>query len=284
MGANAHLESSGSEPRLVQSPTLADLAKNLRFVHTTVFKHQLARFAARDRRDAARDVIARRSGVDQKTSNPVATAGARQTSEELDEISDVGKRWEHLRAVDHEKVAVRSCRRLHHGGVRAGGGLAQTECRSLFAANTRPKIFFDLISGAAIQDIRDMIAQLERNRALFELLCPRDQRDIADFQAAILFRHVEVPQPFGFRFHLEIFHDAEVALDLGIFTRFDPAFPSAALENVGSVGDFRLQWDELITNESLDTLAQTFFFGGETKVHGGFLAFLSRNGGAQCDC
>src|SRR6185503_6712035 len=70
MGANADLKPPRPEPGLIERPPLTDFTKHLRFVHAAVFKYQFARFRAGDRRNAARDAITRRAGVDQKTSDP----------------------------------------------------------------------------------------------------------------------------------------------------------------------------------------------------------------------
>ncbi|HEY5446875.1 MAG TPA: hypothetical protein VIJ87_20920, partial [Pyrinomonadaceae bacterium] len=58
------------------------------------------------------------------------------------------------------------------------------------------------------------------------------------------------------------------AFDFRIVTRFDPTLPSAPLEYVGSVGEFGLQWDQLVEHEPLDVLTKIFFLSGKTKLHG----------------
>ena len=126
--------------------------------------------------------IARRSGVDEKTSYAFAPGGSRQAREELHEIGDVGKSRKHLGAIDDEIIAIRCRRRLHHRWIGARSRLAQAEGRGFLAANARPEIFIDLLAFATIKDIGDMIAKFEGNRAFFQLFGDRDHRDVADFR------------------------------------------------------------------------------------------------------
>ncbi len=132
---------------------------------------------------------------------------------------------------------------------------------------------------AVIKDIRDVIAQLERKRTLLQLFGKRNRCDIADLRAAILFGHVETPEPLGLRLFFQLRHDPKVPLNFRILTRLHPALPTAALENVRRVREFRLQRHKLVADELLDYLAQAFFFGGQTKVHGRAIPYCSGTNG-----
>src|SRR2546427_1113570 len=120
MGANPDLKSSRAQPRLVELPTVAHFAQHLRFWHPTVLENQLARFGPRDRRDAARNSISRRSRIDQKASYPLATLRARQAREKLHKVCNISEGWKHLRPIDNEVITVRCRGSLKHGGIGAG--------------------------------------------------------------------------------------------------------------------------------------------------------------------
>src|SRR5947208_7115395 len=100
MGANPDLKSSRAQPRLVELPTVAHFAQHLRFWHPTVLENQLARFGPRDRRDAARNSISRRSRIDQKASHPLATLRARQAREQFHKVCNSSEVWTQLSTVN----------------------------------------------------------------------------------------------------------------------------------------------------------------------------------------
>ena len=81
-------------------------------------------------------------------------------------------------------------------GSAPEAGSLRPKAEVFLAANTWPKIFIDLFAFAVIKDVRDMIAELEGNAHFFQLFGNRDQSNVADFQTAIFFWHIEVPQPF----------------------------------------------------------------------------------------
>ena len=267
MGADTDLKAPSAEPCLIERPAVADFADHLRFMHPAIFEHQFARLGAADRRNAARDPVARRSGVDEKTGYTFAPRGSRQSRKELHEVGDIGEGRKHLRAINDKIIAIGCRRRLHHRWIRPRSRLAEAEGRGFLAANTWPKIFIDLFAFAVIKDVRDMIAELEGNGTFFQLFGNRDQSNVADFQTAIFFWHIEVPQPFGCSLFFKFFHHRDITLDLRILARFHPTSPTAAFKNIRRVGEFGLQRNELRDDKLMHGFTEPFFFSGQTKIH-----------------
>jgi hypothetical protein len=112
-----------------------------------------------------------------------------------------------------------------------------------------------------------MVAQLERDTALLQLLGNRDHRDIAYFEPAVSFRHIEIPKPLFLGLFFERLHDRDITPDFRILALFDPALPTAPFEDIGTISKVRLEWNQLIADKFFDDLAQAFFFWGEAKLH-----------------
>src|SRR5262245_12537621 len=216
MRAHPDLKSSRAQPRLVEFPTMAHFTQHLRLRNAAVLENQLARFGPRDRRDAARNSIARCSGIDQKASHPLATLRAWQPRKELHKVRHIGEGWKHLGPVDNEVITVRNRGRLEHGGIGTGGRFAQAEGRSLFSTNARQQKPLDLLAGATIKDIRNMVAELKGDGCFLKLLGYGHHGDIADIESAVFFRNVEIPKTGDLRFLLQALHDFDVTMNLRI--------------------------------------------------------------------
>src|SRR5262245_12065399 len=153
MRAHPDLKPSRAQPCLVEFPAVAHFTQHLRLRNPAVLENEVARFGPCDRRDAARNAISRRSGIDQKASHSLATLRAWEPGKELHKVRHIGEGWKHLRPVDDEVITVRHRSGLEHGRIGAGGRFTQAECGSLLSTNTRQQKSLDLLAAAVIKDI-----------------------------------------------------------------------------------------------------------------------------------
>ena len=112
-----------------------------------------------------------------------------------------------------------------------------------------------------------MVAQFKRNRAFLQLLGGGDHGDVAHRHAAILLRHVEIPEPLRFSLFFQAVHERNVALDFRIAAQGRPALPPRAFKNIRRVRKLRLQRDQFVAHEVFYASAQFFFFLGQAKIH-----------------
>jgi hypothetical protein len=106
-----------------------------------------------------------------------------------------------------------------------------------------------------------VIAKLERDGAFFQFLRNSEHRHIAHLHAAILFWNIQVPKPLSLSLLLQIFHYFYKAHDHRIATRSGATLPATAFEYVGSIFELLFEWNQMVANKILNSLAQRFFFG-----------------------